>query len=133
MVKYLFRKPRFPVICSIDGRLVAATSDQVLRKQLAAIKLREGSNYPLVDSSAEGWSLVADYMVVSPLTIDKRWTKRKVIEMFNQSDNAKELRMAYSDRGLSAKRFDRILTEIVHILLYPNKALTKKRRKKASK
>jgi hypothetical protein len=124
MVQYLFRKPQFPVICNINGRLVGARSGQDLQKQLDAMELRDGgSHFPLVDSSAEGWALVAEYMVVSPIVADKRWTKRKLIEVFNQSNNAKELGVAYSERGLSAKRFDRIMAEIVHILLNPNNAI----------
>jgi hypothetical protein len=116
MIQYLFREPQFPVICNIDGRLVGARSGQDLQKQLATMELRDGAHFPLIDSSTEGWALVAEHMVVSPLIADKRWTKRKVIEMFNQSHNARELGVAYSDRGLSAKRFDRIMAEIVHIL-----------------
>ena len=120
MIQYLFRKPRFPVICNIDGCLVGARSGQDLQNQLDAMELRDGAHFPLVDSSAEGWALVAEYMVISPIVADKRWTKRKVIGLFNQSNNAKELGVAYSERGLSAKRFDRIMSEIVHILLNPN-------------
>jgi hypothetical protein len=62
-------------------------------------------------------------MVVSPFIADKRWTKRKVIEMFNQSHNARDLDVAYSDRELSAKRFDRIMAEIVHMLQKPNNVM----------
>jgi hypothetical protein len=53
MIQYLFRKPQFPVICNIDVRLVGARSEQDLQKQLAAMELRDGAHFPLIDSSTK--------------------------------------------------------------------------------
>ena len=40
-------------------------------------------------------------MIVSPLTLKKRWTKAAVIRPFNESENARRLGAAYPETSLS--------------------------------
>jgi hypothetical protein len=62
-------------------------------------------------------------MIVSPLTLKKRWTKKEVIEVFNKSQTAKQAGLEYPLRSLSSKRFHRIAGEIVNLALSANKRL----------
>ena len=130
MIRYLFRLPKFPVICNFDGVLIGAESSDSLESQIDALDISLGKSYPLADASGEGWTLVTEYMVVSPLVTKKRWTKREIILMFNTSENAQQSGMTYSDKSLSSKRLDRIVDEIVELISSANKRmqLTDRRR-----
>lgn len=123
MIRYFFRSPVFPVICDVGEMLVGAHSPGQLEAQLASLDLPAESQLPLVDARAEGWVFVTTHQVVSPLTLKKRWTKKEVIAMFNASTTARKLGRQYSERSLSAKRFDRIMGEIVGLITAANNDL----------
>jgi len=123
MIKYFFRSPVFPVICDVGKALVGADSPEQLEAHLASLDLPAESQLPLVDANAEGWVFDTTHQVVSPLTFKKRWTKKEVIAMFNASTATRKLGRQYSDRSLSAKRFDRIMGEIVALIAAANNDL----------
>ena len=116
MIRYLFRSPVFPVICDVGKMLVGADSPEQLEARLGALDLPAESQLPLVDANAEGWVFETTHQVVSPLIFKKRWTKKEVIAMFNASTAARKLGRQYSEKSLSAKRFDRIMGEIVALI-----------------
>lgn len=70
-----------------------------------------------------GWALVVDYMTVSPITFKKHWTKKEIIEVFNKSRTARESGLEYPLCSLSSERFDRILGDIVKLVLNANKSV----------
>ena len=120
MIRCLFRSPDFPLVCDAGSVLVGASSLQDFAVQVATLDLPPDGDLPVVDASAEGWVLNTEHGVLSPLTTKKRWTKKEVIAMFNGSDAAITLGRQYSERSLSTKRFDRILTEIVKLIRSAN-------------
>ena len=71
MLKYIFRKPKFPIICNFDGVLVAAKSEITFTRQLDKLKIDIEKSYPLIPISGEGWMFLPQYMAVSPLTAKK--------------------------------------------------------------
>ena len=123
MIQFLFRRPRFPVICDAQGVFIGAKTPRQLSEQLASIEVTPGEQIPLIDASAEGWELDTDHMIVSPFTFKKSWTKKEVIEMFNKSKTASQAGLEYPARSLSSKKFDRIIGEIVKLILIANKPL----------
>ena len=131
MIRFLFRRPKFPIICDAQDVLIAAESPKQLYDQICSNELIRGEQIPVIDVSAEGWVLHTDLMVISPLTLKKRWTKKEVVEVFNKSKTAKEAGLEYSLKSLSAKRFDRIAREIVKLALSANKPLQRTRKKPA--
>jgi carboxylesterase type B len=50
--------------------------------------------------------------IVSPLTFKKRWTKSSVIRLFNESENARRIGLAYPETSLSGKSVSRIITDV---------------------
>lgn len=120
MIRCLFRKPRFPVICDVQGVLIGAKTPGQFVIQVADVALPDGEQLPLVDARGEGWVLHTDEMVVSPLTLKKRWTKQQIIAMFNSSDTARQLGKQYSTKSLSSKRLDRVVAEIVALIAGAN-------------
>jgi len=116
MVRYLFRQPRFPVICDIEGVLIGAESPDEFVEQLSGLKLQLNKQLPVIDATGEGWGFYTDVMVISPFVIKKRWTKKEIINMFNGSDTARSLGRQYSTKSLSSKRLDLIVRQIVEII-----------------
>ena len=115
-ISFIFRKPLFPLICDLDGFVIAARSKRGLEKQLSKHKMSKDSFYSVIDRSGEGWALYPKLMVISPLTTKKRWFKKEVIGMYNNRKNNASNTL-YSEKSLSAKRFDTIFTEIVELLI----------------
>ena len=120
MIRCLIREPKFPVICEA-GVLIGATSLHDFSSQVDQLILPPDRNLPLVDVSSEGWVFNTKYRAVSPLTLKKHWTKKEVIAMYNGSDVARKLGGQYSERSLSAKRFDKILSDIVSLIRSANR------------
>jgi len=113
MIRFFFRRPKFPVICDVQGVLVGAETSRKLYEQLNSMELPMGEQIPLIDATAEGWVVIIDHMIVSPLTFKKHWTKKEVIELFNKSKTARQAGVEYPATSLSSKRFERILGEII--------------------
>jgi len=123
MIQFLFRRPKFPVICDAQGVLIGAGTHKQFSNQLSLIEVPPGEQIPLIDSTSEGWVLDVDHMIVSPITFKKSWTKKEVIEVFNRSKTARQAGLEYPTRSLSSKRFDRIIGEIVKLILIANESL----------
>lgn len=115
-IQFIFRTPKFPMIANIGGHFVAAKTPGDLLNKLLSIKLGPAKSYNMVDSAGEGWGLYPypTLMAISPLTMKKRWTKVEIINLFNERTNTEIASgKKYSLKSLSAKRFERIFTELV--------------------
>ena len=121
MIDCIFRAPEFPLLCDLGNVLLGASSVKDFSVQVDALALPPDAEFPVVDASAEGWVYNTKHRVLSPLTFKKRWTKKEVIAMFNGSGAARKLGGQYSEQSLSAKRFDRILNEIVALIRAANR------------
>jgi hypothetical protein len=47
--------------------------------------------FDIVDASGERLAFRTELMIVSPLTLKKRWTKLAIIRLFNESQNARHI------------------------------------------
>lgn len=111
-IQYAFRRPRFPIICAVGGELVSAWSAVDFQRQIERFEIQSGEVLDVVDATGEGWSFHSDLMIVSPLTFKKRWTKSAVIRLFNESENARRIGVAYPEISLSGKSVSRIITDV---------------------
>jgi hypothetical protein len=117
-VPFMFREPKFPVICDLEGYVIAAGSKSSFEKQVSTYDKLKNIAYPLIDISGEGWSFYPEHMMISPLTMKKKWFKKEIIAIFNNRKNNAS-RVTYSEKSLSAKRFDQIFQDIVDLLKNP--------------
>jgi len=101
---------------SIDGYVIAAKSISGFEKQPSAYDIRKGARYSIIDITAEGWSFYPEQMAISPLTTKNKWFKKEVIAIFNNRKNNTS-KVTYSEKSISAKRYDKIFQDIVGILL----------------
>ncbi len=115
-VSFLLRKPKFPIICDIDGYVIAARSISGFEKQLSTYNIYKGSRYPIIDIAGEGWAFYPEHMSISPLTKKKKWFKKEVVAIFNNRKNNTS-NVTYSEKSYSAKRYDKIFQDIVDLLL----------------
>ncbi len=113
-LQYRFRIPKYPVLCRIGEDVVGATSERRFIRKLALYTLKPEEKYAVIDVTGEHWNLYPDTMLISPLNGHKRWTKLQVIQLVNTRSNISDPEeQPYSERSLSAKRFDRIFHDLV--------------------
>ena len=117
-IRSFFRKPKYPILCNVDGHLIGAKSDKTLAKELSALELKKDEQYDVIDSTGKGWLLLTKHMVLSPLNFKKRrWTKLEVIRLFNDRTNKPDPdEKPYSEKSLSGKKHDRIFRDLVERL-----------------
>lgn len=115
MIVYMFRKPKFPIICNIDGFLVTAGSNPLFQRRMKKQNLKS-KQYRAIDATGECWELYADQMFMTPSLLKRRWSKKEIIQMYNESKNSQEIKTKYSEKSLSNKRFEKIYSDIVELL-----------------
>ena len=114
-IKYMFRKPKFPLIGSFEGHFISAKNTRELSRKLSKISLKDDA-YNFLDITAEGWVLYTEHMIISPVTLKKRWTKKEFIALFNERKNL-DLSNGemYSEKSLSSKRVHKIIYDLVEM------------------
>ena len=117
MLNYMFRKPKFPIICDFYGIVVAAKSEVSFTRQLDKLEIDIEKSYPLISVSGEGWMFLPQHLAVSPLSAKKKWFKKDIIAIYNGRKNTGSDGNHYSVKSLSAKRFEKIFKDIVDLLL----------------
>jgi len=124
-VQYAFRRPRFPIVCVVGEELISAGSPAAFQRQVGRLDLQGGKVLDIVDATGEGWAFHTEMMIVSPLTLRKRWTKSAVIRLFNESENARRIGGAYPETSLSGRTLTRIIADVAALAAYgkPNRPL----------
>jgi hypothetical protein len=115
-ITFAFRRPRFPLICDLDGFLIAAESPAELQRSLDGVDLPNEGKVRLVDARGEGWMLLSNEMIVAPRFAVRRWRKIEIIRLFNGSRNATETGQRYPEHVIANKRLDAIVREIAALL-----------------
>ncbi|TWU02708.1 hypothetical protein [Stieleria varia] len=116
---YFLRSPEYPFIVDVDGILIAARSGKPLCGKLLRVDLVDGQSYEAIDKTGAPWSLimVKRTAVLSPFNLRNQPTKLELIRWFNGRENKPADEVDYSEKSLSSKSRDRILSEIVDRLL----------------
>jgi hypothetical protein len=124
-VRYAFRRPRFPLVWPVGNELLSATSPAAFQRQIRRLDLRGVTIIDMVDATGEGWVFHPELMMVSPLTIKKRWKKVEIVRLFNKSDTARRIGAVYPEAYIPRRSVDRIIAEVAALTAYaqPNKAL----------
>lgn len=114
MIDYLFRKPKFPVICCIDDLLIMAKSDVEFQHRVDKVGLTPDTCYSMVDSTGASWEFYTSQMYITP-TMRRKWPKKRIIQAYNDSQNCQSAD-PYSEKSLSSKRFDIVSSDIVELI-----------------
>jgi hypothetical protein len=88
------------------------------------LDLRGATIIDMVDVTGEGWAFDPELMIVSPLTIKKRWKKLEIVGLFNGSDNARRIGAVYPEKYVPRRPLGRIIAEVAALVActQPNKA-----------
>ena len=111
-IRYVFRRPRFPIVCAVADELLSAGSPAAFQRQIERLELESDAVLDIVDVTGEGWAFHAELMAVSPLTLKKRWQKLAVIRLYNESQNARRIGDIYPEAALSGRSLARIITDV---------------------
>ncbi|EMI52469.1 hypothetical protein [Rhodopirellula sallentina] len=120
---HFFRKPKYPVIVDIEGVLVAAKSVRLLYTKLLRLDLVEKQSYEAIEKTGEPWTLIVMQRkaVLSPINFKKQPTKLELIRRFNNRKNKPADDVDYSEKSVSSKKRERIITEIADRLIDADK------------
>ncbi len=111
-IRYVFRRPRCPIICAVADELISAGSPAAFQRQIERLELESDAVPDIVDATGEGWASHAELMVVSPLTLKKRWRKLAVVHLYNESQNARRIGRTYPETALSGRSLARIIADV---------------------
>jgi hypothetical protein len=114
---FLLRMPKFPVIISIGKRLFSARSP----KGIIAVLFRESQNIKdvkilFLDSTGEEFIYNDEAKILHPGFMARNWSKMKVIELYNSSENSEMSGHHYSTKSLSSKRYERVFQDIIELI-----------------
>ena len=113
----ILRKPKYPVIVVSNDRLYSAFNIKQLAKScISSMPIENETIIQVVDSTGEEFWYSPEQYVLSPGFSFKKWTKKRIIEAFNSSKNAKYSMQEYSMKSLSSKRLEKIIRDICEML-----------------
>jgi hypothetical protein len=115
-IAFAFRRPRFPLICELDGDLFAALSPAALRRRLAGVELADEKKARFVDANGESWMFLQKEKIFAPKFFPRTWRKIEIIRMFNESRKAREMGLCYPERRLANRRLDMVVCDIAALL-----------------
>jgi hypothetical protein len=99
-IRYVFRRPKFPIVCVVADELISARSPAAFQRQIERFELESDAVLEIVDATGEGWAFHAELMVVLPLALKKTWRKLEVARLYNESQNARRVGGTYPETAL---------------------------------
>ena len=112
----LFRKPSYPVIVISGQELLIANNIKQLAKCCIKAEQEVDQDLKIIKAfdttGTEFWYSIGNY-AISPGFSAKKWSKKKIIELYNQAENSTE---TYSEKSLSSKKLDVIIKEISELI-----------------
>jgi hypothetical protein len=115
-ITFIVRRPRFPLICEIDGCLFGAQSSDEFRRRLARFDLFSHKEFKAIDANGEKWMLMPDRTAVAPEFVIRRARKIEIIRWFNESRTAKESGRRYPEHVIANRRLDTIVRDIAGLI-----------------
>lgn len=111
------RKPRYPVIIVSKNKLYSAfNTEQLAKSCVSSMPIDNRTIVQVIDCSGEEFWYSPEQNVLGPGFAPKKWTKKQLIEIFNNSSNAKIADHEYSTKSLSGKKLDKIINDICELL-----------------
>lgn len=115
--RIFLRRPEYPVLIISSEKLYSAHNLKQLAEICVSLPLEGAENkIRIVDSTGSEFWYFPEQYILSPGFVTKKWTKKKLIETFNNSSNARELNQEYSMKSLSAKKLEEVIKDLCGIL-----------------
>ena len=114
--KVLLRSPKYPVIVIGDDVLSSAYNIKQLGTLCILYKPFDDDEPKVIDSTGAEFKYFPEHTTLMPGILNKRWTKKQIIELYNTSVNAEETNITYPLKSISNKKLSRIIGEICDLL-----------------
>ena len=115
--RIFLRSPRYPVIVISGDYIYPAVKIKDLGNTCYSLSPPGSSNnIAVVDSAGEEFFYMTDQTTLAPGIGRKNWTKKRIIDLFNNCSTAQEEEIHYSPKSLSNKRVATIVNEICTML-----------------
>ncbi len=112
----MFRSPKYPVLLLASGKTYSAFNLEQLAEICVSIKLNDNTKVQVIDSKGSEFWYMPEKFILSPGFVFKKWSKKQLIETFNNSLNIRESQQEYSMKSLSSKKVERIIGDLCRIL-----------------
>lgn len=120
--RILLRGPKYPAIVIDDFDILPAFNIKELSTACyLSASLDNSEKISVVDCTGEEFLYLPDETALLPTISRKKWTKKKFIDLFNNSETAKDENLQYSPKSLSNKRLADIVNEICKLLGHNNR------------
>ena len=111
--RILLRGPRYPAIVIDNDDIWAAFNIKELGAACYVSEPPENSDMiSVVDCTGEEFLYMPGKTALIPGIGRKKWTKKRIIDLFNDSQTAKEENLQYPSKSLSNKKLTDIVNEI---------------------
>jgi hypothetical protein len=110
MIKTIFLSPESQLLVGTDEKTYGVQAPKQMEELAAKCEFEKEESCDVVDSSGEGWMFMPKLEILSPLTVNKIWSKKAIISFYNDS---LESEVKYEAKSLSNKRLSKIVKEIV--------------------
>lgn len=111
------REPVYPLIVISAEGLYSAFNIEELAFYCVNGILLDGDKYiKAIDSRGEEFWYVPEQFTIAPSFFGKKWPKKKIIELYNNSIHEQDEFEQYSLKSLSAKKVEKIVADICKIL-----------------
>lgn len=77
---------------------------------------KDRESIKVVDSKGEEFLYLPEQVALAPGINRKKWTKKQLIVLFDNSETAKEKKLLYSQKSLPNKKLTTIVSDICNIL-----------------
>ena len=122
-LKFMLRKPKFPVICDFDNTVVAFLNASDMAKKIVKFSFIDDKHYDIIDSKGESFTLIAGSdLMVGPSFFESRWTKRRLIDLVNNRSNKNDDSL-YILKNVDSKRLEVVIRELTELLYGSDKQL----------
>ena len=115
--RVLLRGPKYPaIVIDADDILPVYNLKELGTACYFSIPAKGSAIVSVVDVTGEEFMYMPDKTALMPGISRKKWTKKRIIDLFNNCETAKEGNMRYPSKSLSNKRLDVIISEICDLL-----------------
>jgi len=110
----MWRKPKYPLIVISKDHLMSAFDIDELAWCCVNAELTDGeTKIKAIDSDGQEFWYYPDKYVIFPASMSRRWSKKSMIDLYNNTESNKT---KYSEKSLSAKKVYRIVLDICNLL-----------------
>jgi hypothetical protein len=115
-LRYFFRRPKLPVLIINEDEIFVARSDKIFSDIIDKHDFSRHDYYNLLDCRNEGWAFYQNYNTISPLVVKKHWTKKELIQLYNNSKTIRDKGLEQLEEKILYKTFKQIFDIFVDTL-----------------